>query len=586
MALRIWLPLNGNIDNQGLSNYRFINSGATINNNGKIGKCYSFDGSTSRIYTTNFNLGENFTMALWAKPAVAPTGSHWLICLNDSAGGGSDVQGGIYFAVGKIYYDAGSQHYFNHTITANTWYHVTLTKQGTTLSFYLNGELIETSTGASITRTNLTIGARAGNSADAGTSIVAPFNGYINDVRVYDECLSPKMIKEISKGLVSHYKLAGVGANENLILRSDKVTSGGNGTGITRTYMADGSMKVVSEAGNGNYCSLGFAENSNTNVGDNLSVGDTYTISCDIKVEEGTNFPTLFINTGNAYKQLGGPTLKLNTWQRVYYTSTWGEPGTQYGNISLHLGFSSAIGTYYFKNFKLEKGNLTSWTPAPTDALYSDLGYDNDICVDVSGYNYTATKSGTLVFDSNTTRYSGSTKFNSGYLHLIPSPFTSNSNSFTISCWFKPDRNSTMAIYNNRTGVSEGIAIFYISGKIRFDTGGSSSNSSTASPTVNQWNFITCVYDNAAGIKKIYINGEEDTSTSSVGNLNTVGTKASIGNSSTSGSAGAGNQMYGWMSDFRIYATALSADQIKELYHSAGFIDNKDSVYAYEFREE
>jgi hypothetical protein len=38
------LPLNGNLNNQGLSNYQFINNGATIDTSGKIGSCYSFDG--------------------------------------------------------------------------------------------------------------------------------------------------------------------------------------------------------------------------------------------------------------------------------------------------------------------------------------------------------------------------------------------------------------------------------------------------------------------------------------------------------------------------------------------------------------
>jgi len=42
MALQVWLPLNGNIKNQGLSNITVTNNGATVNDNGKIGKCYSF----------------------------------------------------------------------------------------------------------------------------------------------------------------------------------------------------------------------------------------------------------------------------------------------------------------------------------------------------------------------------------------------------------------------------------------------------------------------------------------------------------------------------------------------------------------
>ena len=46
MSLKIWLPLNGNIENQGLADVTITNNGATIDNNGKIGKCYSFNGGT------------------------------------------------------------------------------------------------------------------------------------------------------------------------------------------------------------------------------------------------------------------------------------------------------------------------------------------------------------------------------------------------------------------------------------------------------------------------------------------------------------------------------------------------------------
>ena len=42
MSLQIWLPLNGDLHNQGLSNLTVTNNGATVNNSGKIGKCYYF----------------------------------------------------------------------------------------------------------------------------------------------------------------------------------------------------------------------------------------------------------------------------------------------------------------------------------------------------------------------------------------------------------------------------------------------------------------------------------------------------------------------------------------------------------------
>lgn len=39
------------------------------------------------------------------------------------------------------------------------------------------------------------------------------------------------------------------------------------------------------------------------------------------------------------------------------------------------------------------------------------------------------------------------------------------------------------------------------------------------------------------------------------------------------------------MSDFRIYATALSAEDIAELYHTAASVDNHGNIYAGELKE-
>jgi hypothetical protein len=47
MALRVWLPLNGTLENKGISDVTVTNNGATVDNNGKIGKCYSFNGTNA-----------------------------------------------------------------------------------------------------------------------------------------------------------------------------------------------------------------------------------------------------------------------------------------------------------------------------------------------------------------------------------------------------------------------------------------------------------------------------------------------------------------------------------------------------------
>ena len=67
MGLQVWLPLNGNLNNQGLSNATVTNNGAIVDNNGKIGKCYSFGTGTSYITvdSTSLKTATEFSFCCW-----------------------------------------------------------------------------------------------------------------------------------------------------------------------------------------------------------------------------------------------------------------------------------------------------------------------------------------------------------------------------------------------------------------------------------------------------------------------------------------------------------------------------------------
>ena len=69
MSLRVWLPLNGTLDNQGLDDVVVTNNGATIDNNGKIGKCYYFNGSSYLSIPIDFSTFSTTecSMCVWAK---------------------------------------------------------------------------------------------------------------------------------------------------------------------------------------------------------------------------------------------------------------------------------------------------------------------------------------------------------------------------------------------------------------------------------------------------------------------------------------------------------------------------------------
>jgi len=605
MALRVWLPFNGNLNNQGLSSAT-ITGTSSYKSDGKIGP-YALNGGTIQIKVPEIEDTKICTFAFWAYVTSSLITSNWtqVARFNDK---GTNAGSNMRFEVCPSSYQNGIYCFSNHNnpnhgLTTGViaspaggyydqWVHFCFTSDGTTFTRYMNGIKIGT----------CTYNGEAVLSGDF--FLVNNDKCFKQDVRVYDECLSPKQVKEISKGLVAHYKLDAPKANENFILRSDTITSGSQASGITRTYMNDGSMKIVSTSGNGNYASIGFAENSNTNVGNKLSVGDTYTISCDIKIEEGTVFPTLFINSGNSYKQLGGVTLKLNTWQRIYYTSTWNDPGTGYGNIALHLGFSGAIGTYYFKNFKLEKGNFTPWIPAPTDPMYTLRGYDRDVCTDCSGNLYNLTKAGTETFNFDSARYSGSTKFGGTCAdYLYRDRFTWLTSPFTFNCWIY--QTSATSTSGSNTGNTlqfimsqgrdcgyAGFALCSANGYARLYLGTATSgtyytmNDNTVN-LLNGWHMLTGTFDGTTA--KLYVDGVQKVTQASAVNPSWEQTTCfALGKMSYNATSSTTTYFpfVGSISDAKIYATALSADDILTTYKNSGIIDNKGNVYAYEFKEE
>ena len=67
MSLVVWLPLNGNLDNQGILNYQINNTkNASIDDSGKIGKCFYIDGKCLTI--NNFELPtDHFSAMCWVK---------------------------------------------------------------------------------------------------------------------------------------------------------------------------------------------------------------------------------------------------------------------------------------------------------------------------------------------------------------------------------------------------------------------------------------------------------------------------------------------------------------------------------------
>lgn len=603
MALKVWLPLNGNLKNQGLSQFIPKLQGELMSYTaGKIGQCATFANDSSSYFPTVVTIPalelQELTICLWIKPSaftgteqmfiregLGYNGYGWAISTSPSANTFEITMGNVGTTSDFVY-------------TPGQWYHLAVSHGSDHhYRFYINGELydeyINNVYNISYNETDgyISIGGRTHDG-----SYPYPFIGSLNDVRIYDEALSLKQIKEISKGLVAHYKLEIPNINTNLAVSNPLVNSGSTSITFDRST---NTYTLVAPVGDSTW---GYGVNIGTTKKCIVPYNSYYRFSFEVYVPTEHELVVDYNNYSNdssvaswngndndlaSARLANTKTIPANTWTKCVFGSQNAHASNtshidiyEQSKIGLRTASDTESVTWYLRNFKFELDNKA------TD--YVPYGYDpmEFLTTDVSGNGYNGIINGTLSYNADSPRYSGSTNFSApGYIHYLPSPIHSSTDAFTFTCWFYPTQTANMALYNDRTAVGEGFSVFYLGSAIRFDTG-SGAQFTSGTLTNNTWNFISCVYDKNNNIKKVYINGVQAGSTSTIGSLATVGTNASIGNSSTNGAAGAGNQIYGSLSDVRIYATALSADDILTLYKTSGIIDNKGNVYAYEFKEE
>ena len=584
MGLKVWLPLNEDFRNQGTGKLDAKISQADVTfEPGKIGNNPVFSANATNYVTCQELVGVPcFSVSFFIKATDNETFTQWADVFNAtnfrlefSNAAGTNIN---LFGFG---YDGGG---LGNITIDKIWHHITYTYENNTFIGYCDGV-------QKVKRMVQTPGTIWSGKFRLGDTQNSYFS--LADFRIYDECLSQKQIHEISKGLVCHYKLVGTGTNKNYILNSS--FSGKTDAGI---YSFSDDI-VTFEASEFNQTGNSFAL-SIDNSAFNLFKSKNLTLSMEYKIDTALTFGTtnpwvgfelvLTRNgtTGGSTQYLpllGGkniPTGVTSGW--VKYTKTVRVTNYECSAAVVNFYMRDTTGKVSFRHPKIEIGTVaTDWFSDNQDYLSLQSNYDKFLTTDISGYGYNATKSGTLPINLNSPRYNGSTKFDNGFLHIIPSPLNINSDAFTISCWFYPTKKATMALINDRKAVGEGLSVFYYGDGIRFDSGGAY-QWQAGNITLNTWNHVAVTWNKNEAFKKLYINGTLINSTSSYGTLANIGNVFSIGASSSNGAAG-GNQVYGSMSDFRIYATALSAEDILTLYKNAGAIDNKNNFYSFELGE-
>ena len=229
------------------------------------------------------------------------------------------------------------------------------------------------------------------------------------------------------------------------------------------------------------------------------------------------------------------------------------------------------------KGWKLELGNkMTPWMPNSVDDIYSNIGFDDGIEYDVSGFGYNGTKYGTFIYSTDTPKYNTSAVFD-GTNHIVFGRILIR-DELTYSWWAYVDDwaassyGGAMMCSVEGGGMGHQIAsnspLFFLCGT------GESSNSygkGYVMPTPSAgWHMFTETWNGYSF--KVYLDGQlmftNDRYTTKTpiyyGSKNYV----FIGGESGSSDIDPANHFIGKISDARIYATALSDEDILSLYNT------------------
>lgn len=613
--LCLWLPFtDGTTKNQGLIQDG-ITTGVTPTfiNDGKLGKCLNQGQIDMNADTTAKILNnQELTICFWlyVNAEEGSTTKRGMLFGNNSIDDNNNRKFSLiqYPTCNDLHLswmnDSKGTTFFQSfskgVLPSYKWTHVAVTYSNPDITIYINGQIHAKHTGIS-------------NSSSFAYNTRVVWNNayrYLNDFRIYNTCLSPRQVKEISKGLVCHYPLGEIDGKiggRNLI----KNGKGNVKSGFFKNMNTDsGEYGEFTLKSKRNYTTVSLSGGFVYGCHD-YAVGEKYTWSYDIMYTDW-NFPTgtnrqefwmgqRYTNapsgenatgtwkpvTAHNLPVVGQNGCELNKWYHNEVTKTIPEQASSNVNTVATIQFYNpnadveASFTARIKNVKLEKSSTaTPWTPAPED--YASF-YDN-VVYDTSGYNNNGSVSGDILWDTNTPRYKGAYDFNgTGYIYNDNLNLTTTA--FTISFWIKipsaiTHQHFDFATFNGWT--SEGIGIYWDTSGQKSSSGaifGKDSNGDKIHVAVqcrgklNEWTHFAITWD---GTKVYRYSDGIKFSESDFNVVSVYHPRLWLGNS-TFGDRILENSE-SCMSDFRFYATALSDSDILELYQSSASVDNNGNL--------
>ena len=450
---------------------------------------------------------------------------------------------------------------------ATKWHHAVYVADGPMNYIYVDGQLSKSwdssskytdnfipLLGASYNR--ITIGTSAGNPNNRA-------NGLVNDIRIYDHALSPREIKELSKGMILHYKLDRGGfGNDNLLPCGGTYTRENPWT--TTLSRVDGYTWVTNSAfmakPSTTYTisvecdgTLSSAHTGNTNISQKPFTFWAYVSNVDTTKSWSTGQYDTAKNLTSAtynYRKIGNThvwTIALTSTQKYISLRT-----NSYSDGETEV-------TINWWNMKVEEGDtFTPWIPNSADTLYTSMGLNDNVVYDVSGFRHNGERIGTITYSDDTPRYTMSTLFNSNtsYIKISDIITTGFANSYTFSWWGK------VPTYSNKMmwGFVNGVRLNGIYHGSLWNTGDGNGNpiykpgttTEVSAPTVNVWHHYVMTGNGEKNY--LYLDGKLYGESKTYKEIS--GTIIFINGWDAGTSYKYTDDFY--ISDFRIYATCLS----------------------------
>lgn len=586
---------NNTLQDQGINPFNIISKDTSFIK-GKLGQALNItqDGQYIKINNLNELIQlKQYTLSCWIKLNSQATG-HSSSFLSSGDWNSSTAQncfaaynfsnGGYQKLLVPNNKGWGSGIELDNPILLNKWYNIIITYDGEYTRGYINGiHQVHEFPGGGFRATNVSYYYLGAATYYNGFTM----HGQMNDFRIYDECLNQFDIKEIAKGLCAYYPLNNTFikstknyCNTNQLVKTSNVELGIDNIGhyfirndSASTYNGILIPQIPLSNGAGKWFTISYdlmcpTSNFNNNC-DTNDYADNYSGNDAVREE--------CIMSDNFYGQV----LK-GQWTHF-------EVKIKYHSDAQNLKAGFVIWTslnnhkIYYKNFQLEEGQYsTTYTSS----------IRNGNCLDCSGMNNHAT-----VIHNPELNYAPQDKTLSfhckGNNYIITPKCLKIETEFTMNIWGYMDNwsNYTRLISCTETG---GWNIEpYPNNTLSFaayDSGNGYVNAFSNKPMSelhSGWHMFTIKFD--TNNLKGYLDGNLIATSNNytshkigynVNNSIFIGAEAENSDSTTNA-----EKFYGYLKDFKMYATALSDQDIKQLYNVKKYITRNSQIKIHKYNE-